>query len=123
MLKNLIPAYSVLFVNFQALLQKIGDCWAQILRNFEGFCLDIFYELVLAAGSPGCFSVQDFIEDETYGPNVAFWGIRLPLQDLYGHIKRGSNCSLVFHAGLILFGKTEIADFANILGQENIGRF
>jgi hypothetical protein len=87
------------------------------------FCLDIGDKLVLCVGCPGSSAVGHLIEDESYRPDVAFGGIRFPLEYLQGHIERSAYCGGVFDSfGGIFFSKAEVSYFDDIFAHEDIGR-
>lgn len=61
------------------------------------------------------------VEDEPQGPYVALRGVRLALQNLNGHVERGSHYSLVLQLSVVeLFAETEIANFINPVVDQNV---
>jgi len=88
------------------------------------FSLNIFYKLINWFGYPGRFSMQKFIKDNSYCPNITFRCIRLSLEYLSWHVERCANRCFIFHfSAYISFGEPEICNFHDPFRNQYVCRF
>ncbi len=123
--EDLVPTYPVLLVQLQAPPQEVHRLRREVLPlNVQRDLLDVADQLQLRVGSPGSVPVQELVEDEAQGPDVALAGVLLALEDLEGHVERrsdggGHHLRLALH----LLGKAEVAEFEEFALLHDVGRF
>lgn len=95
-----------------------------MLRNCVGNIFNFVDKFINWLGDPGCFPLQHFIEDDSYCPDVALWSIGISFQYFTRHVKRGADRGLSLHfPGDVSLGKSEISDFDDSFGYEDISWF
>ena len=96
--KQLIPWNSFFLIYLQTLFDKVYSNIRKIWEKFIRFGLNIFYQFILRSGTPGSFSMNHFVKNESKSPNVAFWCVRLWFEDLRDIYKGVSTVLDIFRA-------------------------
>jgi hypothetical protein len=122
--EDFVPRDAVDLFNLKTLLQEIYGFGGEIFAfDEEGLFFDVSDELYFSVGRPGGLAVEEFVEDEAEGPDVAFGGVAFAFEDFEGHVERsahhgGHHLSLVFH----LFCEPEVAEFEVSSFLHDVGR-
>ncbi len=122
--EDLVPGNTVCLLQLEAPPQKILGLWGEpFSSNIEGLFFDVSDELQFGIGSPRGVSVQNLIEDEPQGPNIAFAGVLLAIQNLQRHVERGPHAGGHHRFRSHLLRKTEISQLQHLPLLHNVGRF
>lgn len=99
----------------------------ELLRESYRLFIDFGDEFFETAGFMRCFSEQHLVEDDSHGPDIAFGGISVPIENLGAHVHGAADKGLMYlvklRALLIKFGEPEICKFVCFVFDEDIGRF
>ena len=87
MCKDLVPRDAVFLFLLQTPSQEIKSLRRKIFPlDVQRLFLDVADQHHLCIGSPWGVAVEQFVENESESPDVAFAGVRLTFEDLEGHV-------------------------------------
>ena len=90
-LEDLVPRRSLLLLHSKHSLEEILSHRRKPLVDLQGLGLDVFDQFIGRFGNPGCFAVQQLVEDDSHCPDVALGGVRLALEHFHRHVQRRAN--------------------------------
>ena len=110
----------------QSFEQEIRRVSGDIGRNeaFYWYGFDLPFQVSFCFGSPGSVACQHFIENDSDGPDIAFWAVLVVIESFKRHVDGGAYIVIgVFPDIWVANGKAEICNLDFPFIEEDIRRF
>lgn len=121
---DVLPGKSFFFLDLEHLVDQVLSIVMNLLGESQWLRLDVAVEVWNGMSSPWKFSEQNFVEEDTSGPDITFSAVVFIIKDLRSHVK-GSSEQGVGLSGVLVdfinqFSETKVSDLDSALMEQNI---
>lgn len=115
MLDKFLKSKSSVLIDCETFSDKIFKIFREIFEERNIVFIDFDFKLLLGGTVPWYFSMENFVDDDTYRPNIIFDGVDVGVEGLGTHVQGRTDIDWFFGIGSYSFSKAKISNFRDFV--------